>query len=115
MSVFQSNGDEGRGFTQKIVLVCISSEESESPDSCVTIVFHSVSLIFFSHALTEAILSVGAVKKFGYVKVARPHLGVRNSTDRTISIAREGVAPFSSAAASSLGVGETCFKREGIV
>lgn len=115
MSVFQSTGVGGRFPAQRAALTVVSEGVSEIVFSRAMIAPHSVSDIFLSQARTSAMLVVGAAKKFGYVSFALAHFGVRNSTDLTISIGRDGVAPLASAAVSSSSVGETWRRRDGIV
>jgi len=116
MSVFQSIGElDGRDPTRSAALSLLSRGVRVEADSRAIRLAHSASVIFWSQARTLSTLSVGASKRFGYVSFACIHFGVRNSTLRMISIAREGVAPLSSAAASSAGVGDTCFMIDGIV
>jgi hypothetical protein len=117
MREFQSIGVTGRGFTQSKVLTWVSRTPSVRHDSAVKIGFHIFVERVVSHARISATVVDGALeeKKFGYSILATHHFGVRNSTERTISIAKEGVAPFAVAAAISVSVGETWCRREGMV
>jgi hypothetical protein len=101
MRVFQSSGVGGIAAARRAILICASSGVCEREFSLVMIAFQSLSDILLSQVLTSAILVVGASKKFGYRSSALHHFAVRNSTDRTISIAIDGVAQLASAAVSS--------------
>jgi hypothetical protein len=65
IKVFQSIGAFGSGFAQRLRAKLLSIAVCTRTASAAIIEFHSVSDSVLSHALTSAILVVGASKKFG--------------------------------------------------
>ena len=105
MSVFQSIGG-GRLPAPMNVFILASRGVIVFAFSAVMIRFQSVSERFLSQVRTAQISFPCALKRLGYVNTALFPFGVRNSTDRIVSTASDGVACALRAPESSSSVGE---------